>query len=110
MPCDKKIVHMIRDFIRDEYKEYIVKSTAKEADWVIYLDNETETIKVKNMPDYKLTRNPKDKPYFFVKLIEDHVCPDLCDCISVNAGMYDDFNKLLHEYQKRKEKEAKLKN
>ena len=65
MPCNKKlIVQTIRDFILDEYKEYTMKSTAKEADWVIYLDNETEIIKVKNMRDYKLTRNPKDKTFF----------------------------------------------
>ena len=62
MPYDKKlIVQTIRDFIRDEYKEYIEKCTAKEANWVIYLDSETETIKVKNIGDYKVTRNPKDE-------------------------------------------------
>ena len=48
MGCDKKlIVHIIRDFIREEYKDYIEKSTAKEADWVIYLDHEDELINLK---------------------------------------------------------------
>ena len=101
----KLIVHIIRDFIREEYKDYIEKSTAKEADWVIYLGHEDDFIKVKNIGDYKLTRNPKNKFYFFVKLIEDHYCSDLCDCIYVNAGMYEEFNDYLSKYQKENENE-----
>ena len=105
MGCDKKlIVHIIRDFIREEYKDYIEKSTAKEADWVIYLDHEDDHIKVKNIRDFELTRNPKDKLYFFVKLIEYQNCPDLCDCIYVNVGMYEEFNDYLSKYKKKKEK------
>ena len=59
MGCDNKlIVHIIRDFIREEYKDFIEKSTAKEANWVIYFDHEDDLIKVKNIGDYKRTRNP----------------------------------------------------
>ena len=51
-----------------------------------------------------------------LKLIEDHKCtnlldfdeylkcPDLCYCMYVNAGMYEEFNDYLSKYQKKKEK------
>ena len=54
---------------------------------------------------------------FVVKLIEDHDCtylldydaylknPDLCFCMYVNAGMYEEFNDYLTKYKNEKIKE-----
>ena len=87
------------------------------ADWVIYHDLQSDEIKIKNYEDYIETKDNNEHIRCGVKLIEDHECtnllnfykylknPDLCFCMYVNAGMYEEFNDYLTKYKNEKIKE-----
>ena len=89
-------------------------SKGMRADWVIYHNHQSDDIKIYNFKDYTET---KDKNYHIrcgEKLIEDHECtnlldfdkyfkkPNLCHCMYVNAGMYEEFNGYLTKYKNEK--------
>ena len=112
------IKKIIKGFITEEYKNkiYICPRRIK-PDWVIYNDHESDEIKTKNFKDYKERTEDRTHIKFGVKLIEDHDCtnlldydaylknPDLCFCMYVNAGMYEEFNDYLTKYKNEKIKE-----
>ena len=92
-------------------------SKGMKADWVIYHDHQSGEIKIKNFKDYSETKDDNNHIRCGVKLIEDHECtdlldfdkylkkPDLCNCMYVNAGIYEEFNDYLTKYKNEKIKE-----
>ena len=92
-------------------------SKGMKADWVIYQDHQSDEIKIKNFKDYTETKDDNGHIRCGVNFIEDHECtdlldfdkylkkPDLCYCMYVNAGMYEEFNGYLTKYKNENIKE-----